>query len=318
VQQAYSVGKPLLDKLVEQVRASGYRVAHLFVNSASFGNAQHRKRYFFVAYDASKNFNIDPPTLPEHRVTLFDAIWHLRHNTQDGSRFNEVTRLSEEEDMVIKLMPNGWDLNTFAAYNTDLLPPRMADTYLMRRSNLPFSLHSVRRLTWTVNCPTIFSSAGRFIHPDHDRPLTLGEISTIMGWPTIPVGDNGIAEIAKGVCPCVGEWVATQAAHYLNDAWGSSDYESSYKHQTGEWVGRDCNGSVEKVFNLTHYLPSLTKRDYPYEEFRMHRHNVDVNTGKLLRPWSKVSESCWNAKRGDGLDWSPRFDPTDILDEQDA
>jgi site-specific DNA-cytosine methylase len=321
VQQAYSTGRPLLNKLVEQVSAAGYRVAHLFVNSGSFGNAQHRKRYFFVAYDKSKNFNIEPPTLPSHRVTLFDAIWHLRHNKQDGTKFNSITKLTPEEQKVIEMMPNGWDLNTFAVYNSDILPERMKDTYLMRRSALPFSLHCPRRLVWTLNCPTIFSSAGRFIHPDQDRPLTLGEISTIMGWPEPPHNENNgacIAEIAKGVCPCVGEWVATQAAHYLNDAWGSDDYESSYKHLTGEWIGKDCNGSVEKVFNLTHYLPSLSKRDYPYEEFRMRRHNVDEHTGKLLRPWTEVSKSYWNAKRGDGLDWTPDHNRENILDEQDA
>jgi len=284
VQQAYSTGRPLINMLVEKAVDAGYRVAHLFINAASLGNAQQRKRYFFVAYDASKNFNVNPMQLPEYSPSLYDAIWHLRNED------NECSILSPDEASVLPWLPNGWDLNMFAEYNYDLLPDRMKDTWLLRNSQMPFSMHCVKRLNWHRPSPTIFSSAGRFIHPDHDRGLSHKEIATIMGLPIVPLGSEPVAQVAKGVCPCVGEWLAEQAIHYINDVWGSEDWECTYNHHTGNWKTRDTTGENETVFDLTHYTQTR-ERGFPYHEFRMHRHNVDPYTGKPIRPWSEVRES---------------------------
>ena len=309
VQQAISVGRPLLDKLVEQVKEQGYRVAHVLVNSASFGNAQHRKRYFFVAYKGNKNFNVDPPTLPEYMTTVYDAIWHL----QDDD--SPTVRLTPDEKHVVPNLPNGWDMNLFAAYNFDLLPDRYKDAWLLTNSNMPFSLHCIKRLNWCTKSPTLHSSCDRLIHPDKDRPLTIKELATIAGWPIVPVGKNPMQELAKGVCPCVGEWIAIQAYHYLNDAWGDADYESTYNHKTGVWEGQDCNGATEKTFNLTNYIPQKIRQDYPYDVFRRHRHNVDQDTGRPIRTWSSIAEQ---SRQHNTVDWvrsTSKLDQADLLDE---
>lgn len=310
VQQAYTVGRPLLDQLVEQVAAKDYRVAHVFVNSASFGNAQHRKRYFFIAYHKSKNFNIDAPNLSDYQTTLFDAIYHLRDVE------SPTTRLTPDEAEAIKNLPNGWNLNMLAAYGSHLLPQKMQDKWLLRESDMPFSLHCVTRLQWFCKCPTIHSSAGRFIHPEYDRPLTYLELATLAGWPMVPVGQNPIAEIAKGVCPEVGKWVAEQAYHYLNDAWGSEDYESKFNHNTGVFDGRNCEGAIEKVFNITHYIPQTVRTDYPYENFRQHRFNVDERTGRPIRPWEDIAKQ---SRKDNVREWIRRasFQHTEnFFDEQ--
>jgi hypothetical protein len=291
--------------------SKGYRVAHVLVNAASLGNCQQRKRYFFIAYDRSKNFNIEPPVLPEYRPTLFDAIWHLRHEQGD------VPRLTPDEDDVIKRLPNGWCLNMFAAYNYDKLTDKQKAQWDRRGSGIPFSLHCVRRLTWTMNAPTLFSSATRFIHPDYDRPLTIKEVATIMGWDGVPEGDvsEAVPQIVKGVCPCVGTWIAQQAEHYLNDAWGSEDYYSSYCDTKSEWVGDHANGADEKVFNLNRYVTTNYRKDFPYEQFRMHRHNVDPDTGRLIQSWAAVRQSHRTNTGDTSLDWPSFHDWANSIEE---
>src|SRR5205085_10613595 len=93
VQQAYTVGRPLLDQLRDEYFVPhGYRIAHLFLNAASFGNAQRRKRYFFVAYRDHLRFNVTPPTLPRRQATVRDVIeqlerrraWECNYHAKDA------------------------------------------------------------------------------------------------------------------------------------------------------------------------------------------------------------------------------------------
>ena len=128
---------------------------------------------------------------------------------------------------------------------------------------MPFSCHCVRRIAWDMQCPTIHGSAGRFLHPSEDRPLTVREMSLLMGWPDgmTPRGYNPVGQIAKGVCPEVGVWLAEQVQLYLDDEWGDEDYESSYDDLAGQWVGRRCDpGQTEKVFDLTKYAPAKVEK----------------------------------------------------------
>jgi site-specific DNA-cytosine methylase len=309
VQQAYSTGRPLINMLVEKVAAQGYRVAHVFVNAASLGNAQRRKRYFFVAYDASKNFNIEVMKLPEYAPSLYDAIWHLR-DRQDMT----LTRLSTDEIESLPYLPNGWDLNMAAQYNCEKLPEKLQDTWLLRNSGMPFSMHCVKRLNWRNACPTIFSSAGRFIHPEHNRGLSHEELAAIMGLPIVPLGNDPVAQIAKGVCPCVGEWLATQAIHYHNDAWGEEDWEASYQGWCGEWKTAPANGKLEKVFNITSYLQTL-QRPFTDETLPKHRFNVDPHTGDLINTWSSVKKSHRQHSGDTRLRSSINIDHDDLVDE---
>jgi hypothetical protein len=88
----------------------------------------------------------------------------------------------------------------------------------------------------------------------------VGELSAIMGWPmgVIPVGPNPVGQIAKGVVPAVGEWLARQVQHYLQDDWGAEDWESTYDAKQGCWVGQHlADKPTEKVFNLSHYTKDI-------------------------------------------------------------
>lgn len=311
VQQAYSTGRELLDYLRDEIFApKGYRVAHIMLNASSFGNCQRRKRYFFVAYDASKNFNIVPPDVDPYYSVLWDAIGDLRdrptneHERGGDYDANSYMKLTDAEKYCVPNLANGWSLNSMARFAYDDLPDGYKVKWKYRVSDMPFSMHCIVRTNWFRPCPTLHSSCGRLIHPEHHRPLTYGELARIMGWgDRIPLGGDVVAQLAKGVVPTAGKWLAEQVQLYLDDAWGDEDWESSYNKNTQEWVGGDTTGLLEKKFNLTNYTGQLFDLDrYPdHIDIQRHKHNVDPDTGRLKRPWRTVAQ---------------RFDPDFVGDKK--
>lgn len=286
VQQAYTTGRPLLDYLRDEVFApQHYRIAHLFINASSFGNTQSRRRYFFVAYRDDRNFNVSPPSISRYQPVLYDDLWDLREREtrevtawEDGYDFDTYTRLGPNEKACVPYLPNGWGLNHFAQFASHKMPPVMRDKWRFRTSDMPFSLHCIKRVQWLRPSPTLYSSCSRLIHPDLDRPITVGEAATIMGWEgRVPVGPVPFAQIAKGVVPQVGTWLAEQAKAYLENAWGDEDWESSYDANLGEWVGSDVHGAREKVIDMTRYAGNL----FDIERFdvaaRRMSHVMEVN-----------------------------------------
>ena len=299
VQQAFSTGRELLNYLRDELFVpANYRIAHLLLNAGSFGNAQRRRRYFFVAYKDAYRFNVEPPPFVPSAV-VYDAIWDLRDRDvyvltdRDNYDFDTHINLSPEEWHIIPRLPNGWCLNSLARYDYDALPEKYQITWDTRVSDMPFSLHCPSRIQWRCPAPTLHSSSGRLIHPWHNRPLTFGELARIMGLPDIPAGRDPVAQMAKGVVPAVGQWLGQQVVYSANHAWGQDDFESNYNHHTGQWVGRDTTGAVEKTFNLTHYVYEDNDDVRFSNEARIprHRFNVDGCTGGLVRPWKAIAQS---------------------------
>lgn len=265
VQQCYTTGRELLNYLIkEHFEPKHYRIAHLFINAATFGNSQQRRRYFFVAYRNNRNFNIQPPEINPYQNFLYDSIYHLRNRQTNKVHpgaleydFDSYGDLTPDEWKCLSHLPNGWGLNTLAQYATDILPEAYQFRWNYRISDLPFSLHAIFRLNWLRPAPTLFSSSVRWIHPDENRPVTIGELSTMMGWRegTIPVGQWPVRQISKGIVPAVGKWLAEQVELYFNNHWSSDDYESTFNANTGTWEGEDTTNRLEKIFDLTTYKP---------------------------------------------------------------
>lgn len=279
VQQAYSTGQALIRKIIDELY-DGYRIAHLFLNAASFGNSQKRRRYFFVAYKEGLRFNVEAPELPRHHPMIYDAIWdRVDRPTNQGTHkdYDEDSYmpLTEDEWELVPKLPNGWDVNMFAKWFPDDLPLTWQIKWWERKSEIPFSLHCLQRLNWCTCSPTLHTGASRYLHPRHNRPLTIGEISAVMGWPVIPKGPNPVQQIAKGVCPEVATWLAQQVEYCITGAWGTDDFESSYNHHKSQWVGTSTHDRREKLFNLTHYVSGVTPNDLeiPYG-LREHRRDV--------------------------------------------
>ncbi len=80
-----------------------------------------------------------------------------------------------------------------------------------------------------------------------------------------PLGEKPYHQIAKGVCPEVGTWLAEQAALFLDGAWGGDDWSTRWDAPTGRWVGEEFTGQPrEKVLNLSTFVPRL--EEIPYGE----------------------------------------------------
>lgn len=285
VQQAYSVGKPLLNHLRDdKLVPCGYRIAHLFVNAASFGNAQQRKRYFMFCYKAGKNMNASLPDIPQYRTTLRDAIGHLQDAKTTTYPFGSTdytpdsyvqlnSTWQDDWQEVIDMLPRGYDFNIFAKHHADKLPPRMQEIWKYRSSDLPFSMHCPYRCAYDVPSPTLWGQC-LLVHPIHNRLLTIRELSVIMGWDFCPVGEKPVGQICKGIVPTVGTWLAEQARAYLDDDWGSDDFASTYDAKLGAFT-EGPNDGTEKVFRLT--------------EYRAHRDKPELENWQDIpvsrRPW---------------------------------
>ena len=272
VQQAYSVGKPLLDYLRDELFIPrGYKILHMFLNAASFGNCQNRRRYFFVAYKSDLKINAEAPTLPQRCTTLRDVIAHLEKRKTRGARiYKEGTEY--DGDTYLDLHPDEWKvvphlaqwecLNRFARNKLDnlrKLVPRYAETQETRMSERPFSLHCVRRIAYDRSCPTLSSSCGRFVHPVLNRPLTIRELATVMGWEHVPAGDLPVHQIAKGVVPAVGTWLARMVKAAFVGTW-TDEWETKYDHHSGTWKG-EYTCAPERVIDMTHYYPKEKEDD---------------------------------------------------------
>lgn len=298
VQQAYSTGRPLLDLLRDELVAKGYRIVHLLMNGHTFGNAQCRRRYFFVAHKRELRFNVQVPDVSPYYPTAYDAIWHLRDRETSEYKpnsteytFDSYVQLLEYEKHEVPRLATGWSMNQLAPYDFDNCHEKTKRIWRERTSRMPFSMHGCFRLSWFRPCPTLTSTAGRYIHPWLNRPLTVGELATLMGWNgKIPVGKLPIAQIAKGVIPSAAKWLAQQVHFCLDDAWGGEDFEVAYDHHKGEFVGRDSHDLDEKTIDLTHYHGKM----FDIERFdvesrsQFHRFNVDLKTGRLLRKWDEI------------------------------
>lgn len=270
VQQAYSTGHDLLCYLKDTYFVpNGYNIAHLFINAATFGNAQQRKRYFFLAYKNDRKFNVAVPEIQPYRTILRDVIEEYQDRETRTFKYKDLdytedSWLWQNEDAMhcIELMQHGWNFNMFAKYRFDDLPERMKFTWKYRTSDMPFSMHCPYRVAYDVPAPTLWGAC-QYVHPEIHRLLTIKELSVIMGWDYTPCGPNPIGQIAKGIVPAVGTWLAEQAKYYFEDAWGADDFACKYDATRGEFVDA-LHTDTEKVFNITAYKPY---GDKVYEEW---------------------------------------------------
>lgn len=311
VQQAYTTGRELIDHFVRMLEPLHYRVAHLFLNAASFGNAQQRKRYFFVAYRDCYRFCVEPPKLSPYYPVLYDAAWSMRHRETREHSFREDPwgydadcwyRPSANDREVMPRIPNGWSQNTLGRHGYAFLTDQDRSVWDARESDMPFSLHCLRRLQWLRPAPTLYSSCHRWIHPWLHRTLTVGEMSAVMGWPKgcIPRGPKPAAQVSKGVVPAVGAWLARQVQLSLEGHWGADDWESSFDDRTGTWTGRDATGQLEKTFDMTRYVGKLFDLGrYDEEAQRRHMFNLDEKTGETLLRWQRVRDDYYQHGGGD-------------------
>lgn len=268
VQNAYELGRPLLRRLIAEF-FGGYRVAHVFESSASFDSAQHRRRYLFVAYRRGLTFNVTPPPW-RRRLTVGEVLtpylkligeprrlWTTAGKDARDYLDGDYCEIDTDPGKVsVQHLRQGESLYDLARREPRLLSAHHRARWDHPASTLPFGLYPKRRLAWDRGSPTLTTGSMRsLIHPLYDRPLSVREFAALMGWPdgALVRGLLPFAQLAKGVVPAVGEWIATQALHCLSGYWGGDDWESTWDGE--RWVGTsDTRTRDEKVFNLTSYF----------------------------------------------------------------
>lgn len=274
VQGAYTTGRPLIRRLIREF-FDGYRIAHVFESAACFGNSQHRKRYLFVAYRDGLHFNFAAPAM-QRRATIGEALAPFLRVESKGLRLwtgrvtdycqtDHATIGEHKAKVSVPWLRQGESLCDLARRDPTRLSEFHDRKWKAQLSSLPFGMHCMRRLSWDEGSPTLTSACTRsLIHPLYDRPLMVCEFAAIMGWPqdAVVAGPLPFAQLAKGVVPDVGEWIATQALHCLTGAWGSDDWESTWDGE--QWVGTaDSSHKREKVFNMTRYFKEVHNEHVP-------------------------------------------------------
>lgn len=217
VQQALSVGLPLVRDEERRFLDAGYDVTHVLMTTADFGVPQNRRRYFFVA--SRVELRLVAP-LPVPRSLTSDVLEPMVDRTVREVRNlarlecedpDVSPALNPDERLVEPLLREGESLNHLCRFRWEELEQvsrRYADICLFRHSNLPFGLHGLKRLRWDAVCPTLHSGAKSFLHPRRPRKLSIAELAALMGWHVTPLGTRPLEQIVKGIVPAVGEWLA--------------------------------------------------------------------------------------------------------------
>ena len=220
--------RSFLERMMEEVVfPAKYSVAHVHHNAASFGSCQIRRRYFFVAYRRGETFGVvenDPPATVTtvgdvlETVTTKKRVLNQANISRRDAIYNADTHHVGREDYEL-LMPyfrqgdslnhlhRRWGWKFFSAVGC----ARIAEQSKNPKSDIPFGVASncPARIKWDAPCPTLVGNSGTsLIHPTRDRYLTVGELSALMGWSFIPAGPYPALQVAKGIVPACGEWIA--------------------------------------------------------------------------------------------------------------
>jgi len=245
VQALYTgCARSFLDRMVKILHEAGYSVGHVFFNAAFLGSPQFRRRYFLVAWRRGSKkvpfYVYKPPLLPHRATTVWDCIGDLQDRDAHGMNvcvksavYDEDTyHLTTHDDgsngenfRCIGILDEGQGLNNLHhKYGPKIFKklgcPNFYERSLHARSSIPFSaVNNVQRLYAHGQCPVMTGTSSMFVHPYIDRTLTVRELCRLMGWPdsVTPRGKDPARQLALGVIPAAGEWIAKQARYFIRD-----------------------------------------------------------------------------------------------------
>jgi site-specific DNA-cytosine methylase len=249
VQQAMTVGRPLVDEMAKLMTEKGYYVTHLLLNGATFGSAQYRKRYYFVA-TAGRPFLPPPPKSVERHTTAKDVLGPLEDLPVNVANLgakravygpDSYNRLIGSHGKHLAAFRQGESINELCKRDPAYIKrvdPELFIRYLTGTSDEnPLGFTVMSRLRADGPCPTLIGRSHTLLaHYRHDRLLTVRELCALMGWdPSIlPLGSDPCPQIAKGVCPCVAKWVAYWAARWCRqdvNIWAGDEVEAAGPRQ---------------------------------------------------------------------------------------
>jgi site-specific DNA-cytosine methylase len=195
------------------IRERGYAFTVIMHNAYNHGSNQNRQRVIYVAHRDTLHV---PEGHYDRKHTIMDTLTPLK----DALRVSCFT----DEDKLMKkfgyLMPDivpGQDLR-WTFHNKSLAMEKEGikrethakHGYVIGRPSIAFGV----RPRATGPCNVVCKSA--FVHPKENRFLSLTEMTALSDFPPdydwqVKRPEEAVLEMARGVSPCVGEWVGEMA-----------------------------------------------------------------------------------------------------------
>lgn len=185
-----------------------WRGPHVTVGQALRGTAPHHGTIDLWDIEAMAHTSID-------RFDTFDMAKVMSPHIRDADGNQTIPVMNHYHKIItdpylecsVKLVKEGHSMNRLPA---DLLEEHGYDDFAdKKRDEVSFSWHAPRRLHRDGSCPVVYSASGKFMHPEHNRPLTVRELARLMGfdddWAVL--GPDPIAQLGKGLCVHVGRWI---------------------------------------------------------------------------------------------------------------
>jgi DNA (cytosine-5)-methyltransferase 1 len=162
----------------EGLKQAGYQSDYAILNATQFGVPQRRKRLVLIAL-RDREIPENWANVCVEKKTVRDAIAHLAPAGSSGDILHDIPEKRTSAMMArIKATPKDGgsrgDLSADMQCECHLRQPGFNDVY--------------GRMSWDDVSPTITSgcnnpSKGRFLHPEHDRAITLREAALLQTFP---------------------------------------------------------------------------------------------------------------------------------------
>ena len=217
VVNAFTRGRELFDTLAAQAHEQGYSVTHVLENACWLGVPQVRKRYFFVAHKKTLTLHAPnwapPPTVNEILATVKDP-GYTRPVKPGLVKYYEGLNQQNGANKGIRSM---WEKDN------------PVETHIMGPSGV---MGRPRMMEHRIPYDTPMGAyIGDFcIHPTEPRNLGLEEAKALCcfpaDWKFACTPQHAFSELARGVMPPVGEWLARGARDTI--LYGSPESGNTY------------------------------------------------------------------------------------------
>lgn len=194
-------GKTILQQLIEDVEAIGYKVHVKLLDAEEYGVPQRRKRYIIIGERNDLGEHYEYPVASEHRITVRDTIGMLPEPPMDGTDHPSISlhrrdRLSATNLKRIQAIKEG--------QGRDNLPEELlADCHKIDSSVIGYR-NVYGRMAWDEVAPTITArfdsfTRGKFGHPVQDRTVSLREGALLQTFPMDFVFTGNKVDIARQI-----------------------------------------------------------------------------------------------------------------------